>query len=68
MAKETVKITKLQDYHYKNYHYAILYIRKKTKIDNEQSKRLNRRSTRYKQKSMQIYTKEIISGIWEGGE
>ena len=68
MAKETAKITKLQDYHYKNYHYAILYIRKKTKIDNEQSKRLNRRSTRYKQKSVQIYTKEIISGIWEGGE
>ena len=41
--------------------------KQKTKIDNEQSKRL-RRSTRCKQKSMQIYAKEIISGIWEGGE
>ena len=35
IAKETAKIIKLQDYQYKNYHYASLYIRKTKNKDRQ---------------------------------
>ena len=43
---------------------TLIYRRKKRQIDNEKSKRLKRGSIRFK--SMQIYTTEIIRGIWDG--
>ena len=39
---------------------------KRTKINNEQSKRLNRGSIHYKKTRSQIYKKEIIREIREG--